>query len=115
MKDDQTGLISPGDTQELVHNHRSAVARGASTTAECEHNAKCNAQAHHGRTKWNFKKKIYSYPRWGSLAENHSPESKGFRPMTKGEEPIQLYINIYIYMISSAPCFQPFSHFHLIS
>jgi hypothetical protein len=52
-------------------------------------------------------------PRWGSLAENHSPESKGFRRMTKGEEPIQLYINIY--MISSAPCFQPFSHFYLIS
>ena len=37
-------------------------------------------------------------PRWGSLAENHSPESKGFRPMTKGEAPIQLYINIYIYI-----------------
>ena len=56
---------------------------------------------------------VYSNPRWGSLAENHSPETHGFRPMTKGEEPIQLYINIY--MISSAPCFQPFSHFYLIS
>ena len=38
------------------------------------------------------------YPCWGSLAENHSPETHGFRPMTKGEEPIQLYINIYIYI-----------------
>ena len=38
-------------------------------------------------------------PRWGSLAENHSPESKGFRRMTKGEEPIQLYINIYIWYL----------------
>ena len=46
----------------------------------------------------NFVVECFLHPRWGPLAENNSPESKSFRPMTKGEEPIQLYINRYIYI-----------------
>ena len=41
---------------------------------------------------------IIEFPRWGSLAENHSPETHDFRPMTRTKN-LSSFISTYIWYL----------------